>query len=261
MRASCLAIPGLEQLQDWEAHRRQCIRDLAPTNYLEMVLADRVASLLWRLRRVVRYESEVIAIAVKKTEETREEADDFMGSVTVEGLDDMRLTLDEAVDHEKRLSRIFDLEPPTGLSAQDAVFALGAVAAGLNVDWNDAELPLNIPGLPDNTDCEDFVGWSREMVEAGVAAIKSLSNHEDVLLDPWQPSLVAARLAVKEANEEYEGRILQVERDRREALLAPRETVEKVVRYETALERSLFRTLHELQKLQTSPIDRGVSRT
>jgi hypothetical protein len=134
MRASCLAIPGLEQRQDWEVHRRQSIRDLAPTNYLEMVLADRVASLLWRLGRVVRYESEVIAIAVKKAEETREESDDIMGSVTIESLDNLRLTLHEAVDHEKRLSRIFDLEPPACLSGQDAVFALRAVAAGLNVD-------------------------------------------------------------------------------------------------------------------------------
>jgi hypothetical protein len=109
MRASCLAIPGLEQRRDWDAHRMQNIRVLAPTNYLEMVLADRVASLLWRLGRVVRYEFEVIAIAVTKAEETREEGDDILSSVTVEGLDDLRLKLNEAVDHEKRLSRIFDL--------------------------------------------------------------------------------------------------------------------------------------------------------
>jgi hypothetical protein len=135
------------------------------------------------------------------------------------------------------------------------------VAAGLNVDWNAGALPMDIPGLPDDVDWEHFVGWSREMVEAGVTTIKSFSNEEDFRLDPWQQSLTAARLAVKQANEEYELRILHVERDRREALLAPREIVDRVVRYETALERSLFRTPHEFQRLRVNAIDPGVRGT
>lgn len=250
LRADCLAVPGLERAQDWEAHRTRIVRDLVPVGYLELVLADRVASLVWRLGRVVRYESDVVAIAVEKAEETREEGDDIMSSLTVKGLVDLQRALSEAEEHERILTQVFELNLSANISAENAVSVLNAVAESLDVDLDDEDVDLDIPGLPTDTYWEDFDGWTREMVEAGVQGIKASAKDEHAKLDPWRRVTAAALSALNEAKTEYKERTVQVDRDRRVALLAPRETVNKVTRYETTLERSLFRTLHELKKLQ-----------
>src|SRR5262249_51882622 len=49
-------IPGMENPEDWEAHRAAMLASLAPTGYLETLLAGRVALAAWRLRRITRYE-------------------------------------------------------------------------------------------------------------------------------------------------------------------------------------------------------------
>jgi len=47
----------LERESDWQRHREGIQASLAPVGDLETALADRVALLLWRLRRVVVYET------------------------------------------------------------------------------------------------------------------------------------------------------------------------------------------------------------
>ncbi|MDB5306089.1 MAG: hypothetical protein JWO38_291, partial [Gemmataceae bacterium] len=49
-------VPG-ECAADWDAHRAGVRASLAPVGTLEAELADRAATLLWRMRRVVRYET------------------------------------------------------------------------------------------------------------------------------------------------------------------------------------------------------------
>jgi len=50
-------IPG-EDPNVWEAHRAGVVDSLAPVGLLEVNLAERAALLLWRLRRLARYEAE-----------------------------------------------------------------------------------------------------------------------------------------------------------------------------------------------------------
>jgi hypothetical protein len=50
-----------EALDDWEEFRFEIVDALGPVEALESELAERVASLLWRLRRVPRAEAEAIA--------------------------------------------------------------------------------------------------------------------------------------------------------------------------------------------------------
>jgi hypothetical protein len=49
-------IPGIERLDEWRGHRDSVIASLAPVGSLETKLAERVALVLWRLRRVIAYE-------------------------------------------------------------------------------------------------------------------------------------------------------------------------------------------------------------
>ncbi len=53
-------LPGENNL-DWEKHRKDISDALAPLGRVETVLAERVASALWRLRRVTAYEEAAIA--------------------------------------------------------------------------------------------------------------------------------------------------------------------------------------------------------
>ena len=62
-------VPGLEKAEDWEEHRDGVLESLSPEGHLELVLAERVALLSWRLHRVTRYERETIALSQEKVEE------------------------------------------------------------------------------------------------------------------------------------------------------------------------------------------------
>jgi len=49
-------IPGMEDEAAWRRHRDGIVASLAPEGHLEQVLAERIASLLWRIQRATRYE-------------------------------------------------------------------------------------------------------------------------------------------------------------------------------------------------------------
>ena len=62
--ATVPVIPG-ECPDSWEAHRAGVIDSLAPVGLLEVNLAERAALLLWRLQRLARYETEMVASAME----------------------------------------------------------------------------------------------------------------------------------------------------------------------------------------------------
>src|ERR671910_374160 len=69
IRSPAPVIPGLEKAEDWEDHRDGVLESLSPEGHLELVLAERVALLSWRLHRVTRFERETIALSQEKLEE------------------------------------------------------------------------------------------------------------------------------------------------------------------------------------------------
>ena len=69
IRSQAPVIPGLEKAEDWEEHRDGVLMSLSPEGHLELVLAERIALLSWRLHCVTRYETESIALSQEKVEE------------------------------------------------------------------------------------------------------------------------------------------------------------------------------------------------
>ncbi|MBN9122904.1 MAG: hypothetical protein J0I06_27825, partial [Planctomycetes bacterium] len=65
--ASVPVVPG-ECPDAWDAHRAGVVASLAPVGLLEVNLAERAALLLWRLRRLARYEAETVAAAMDEVE-------------------------------------------------------------------------------------------------------------------------------------------------------------------------------------------------
>jgi len=52
-------IHGIESPAAWERHRCSTVAGCAPVGQLETDLAERVALILWRLKRVTRYERDI----------------------------------------------------------------------------------------------------------------------------------------------------------------------------------------------------------
>ncbi|MGB2693842.1 MAG: hypothetical protein WBD55_01495 [Dehalococcoidia bacterium] len=75
-------IEGLETIDAWERHRDGIVESLAPEGALEQELAERIALLLWRLRRATRYETAVINHQVQGTSDDLLIADSYMAGAT-----------------------------------------------------------------------------------------------------------------------------------------------------------------------------------
>src|ERR687894_903202 len=69
IRSPAPVVPGLEKAEDWEEHRGGVLESLSPEGHLELVLAERVALLSWRLHRVTRYETEAIVLYQERVED------------------------------------------------------------------------------------------------------------------------------------------------------------------------------------------------
>jgi len=57
-------LPEFESRDDWDAHLAATVADWAPQGYMEEVLTEQIALLLWRLQRVARYEREAIVVSL-----------------------------------------------------------------------------------------------------------------------------------------------------------------------------------------------------
>src|SRR3712207_4013062 len=69
IRSPAPVVPGVEKQEDWEKHRDGVLDSLQPEGHLELVLAERVALLSWRLNRVIRYETQSIALYQETAQE------------------------------------------------------------------------------------------------------------------------------------------------------------------------------------------------
>ena len=68
IRSPAPVVAGVENREDWEEHRDGMLGSLQPEGHLELVLAERVVLLSWRLHRVTRYETESIALYQEKAQ-------------------------------------------------------------------------------------------------------------------------------------------------------------------------------------------------
>jgi len=253
IRSPAPVVPGVEQAEDWEAHRDGVLESLQPEGHLEMMLAERVALLSWRLHRVIRYETESIALYQEKAEddlarerrfESGPDHPEAVRSNAKSARDDHRLL--------KRFAKMEDDKPLSALDADsiiwDAMECADKVAEG-EVDPQELLESISVPGLPDSDSWEGYEGWTAGLVRAVIEAVAQATDEEpEELLEAARRD---AGFKVEPAKLEAE----KVERDlrkmARERLLPDEKTLEKVARYEAHLSRLFHKTLHELEALQT----------
>ena len=252
IRSPAPVVPGLEKAEDWEEHRDGVLESLSPEGHLELVLAERVALLSWRLHRVTRFERETIALSQEKVEEDLMERQSLNPLIS-EAVhpQDVRMDHEEAKKTQRLLKKLFTLPGEKRLSTDEAAHVLSAV-------WNrvDEEAgleELEIPGIPEALDQESLfeydVPWTVSLVREGISVIAQAAGED--LEELLESASEGARLKVKRTKIEAE----RVKRDlrnmSRERLLPDEMTLQKIARYEAHLSRGLYQAMHELEALQT----------
>jgi hypothetical protein len=229
-------IPGFETVEDWESHHERTLDSLAPVGYAETMLAERAALLLWRLDRVSRYEREVTAIALEHAEARKQPK-----------LDEAEQSVAAAQARVSFAEGLRSLPPDTPLDSDIAARFLEQAAGDADVAlYEMGGWPSYVKG---DTTLEDIDWTAGRLLECVQVVARQAKMDADELLDGM---IESARDSLCHAQKELAKVRASQDRERRGLLLPDSLTMEKVNRYETTLERSLLKTLHELERRQAA---------
>jgi hypothetical protein len=252
IRSPAPVVPGVEKAEAWELHLAGTLESLSPEGHLETVLAERVALLSWRLHRVVRYETENIALSQERVEDDLARKRRFGSSSNHP--DAVRSDVKSAREEHRLLKRFAKMEDDKPLSALDADSVIWDAmwcadkVAQEEVDPEELLKSVSVPGLPDSDSWEGYEGWTAGLVRTVIERVAQATDEETEEL--LEAATRSARWKAERSKLEAE----KVERDlrnmARERLLPDEKTLEKVARYEAHLSRGLYKALHELEALQ-----------
>lgn len=260
-------LPEIERLQDWEAHRAATIASLAPVGYLETTLADRVASLLWRLGRVTRYETTTTGTKIEAAEA------DLASMLPERRL--LRLlplgvtgTTPRQIQDDIEFHQTTELAfaalrrdgPEAPFAPEEAVLVLSAVARLVGVKF--ADLPL--PPLPaSGVGWQPWDGWTKGKVLEAVSVAVAASKDDACRLGGTEAAIrecvTCARSDVITATDALRKAEAELRQWVHARMLLSGDSLENLTRYEAHLERSMYRALHEIERLQAARLGAGVS--
>jgi hypothetical protein len=249
-----MAIPIFETEAEWEEHRAAVVASLYPEGFLETELAERVAFCLWRLKRVARAEREVITVGQETVEEAYLAANRF-STPKPEKLEDACMQAKVAKNRQRLLERLPRQADEAPVARADASTILWAVTGAVEDEEFDLD-ELTLPDISDDAALEEFPNWTAGLVRRCIAAIAVHDEQTpEALLDAatWR-----ARGEALQQDRQVKEIATAVDRLRRERLLPDEQTLSKLSRYEAALERSLYKALHQLERLQAARTGQAV---
>jgi hypothetical protein len=252
IRSPAPVIPGVERKEDWEEHRDGILESLQPARHLELVLAERVALLSWRLYRVTRYETVTIALSQEKMEDDLADKRRF-GSYLLgpSHPEDVRGALQDALRAQRLIKRFPKLPDDKGLSGPDAASILDLVWGRVDeeVEAEEVQMPEAIPEWASLDEyMAEWDGWTVSLVRECISAIASAAKEDqEELIEVATERARLDIISTKSAAERVEQDLARMSRER---LLPDEKTLEKVARYEAHLSRLFDKALHELEALQ-----------
>jgi hypothetical protein len=242
LSAKCILIQG-EHEEAWHSHRSAVFAAIGPEGAVEEGLAERVAVQLWRLRRLVRFETATLS---------REEPIELLPPINPLSANRTAFTLEQ---HEEEMRM-----------AEEALDAIQTFAEGDDDDLlSVSDLTHSWSLLLDALEAD-----IEEHEHPAVVTLGALRGAVSELCDYYEETLEEAQERATEAAEEA----VQTARDalafaQRSAATAQAEkavaldaTLDRIVRYEAHLERSLMRTLAEIDRARAfrAGIDGAVPR-
>jgi hypothetical protein len=241
LTSEAAVIPFVENAEDWEAHRQGIIESLSPVGHLETILAERIAMLIWRLGRANRYERELVAIEQERIEEKHFE---YKEHNTLEEMQEL------ATDYKRfrlLITKLPEMKDSQPIRTYEA-YSIFDIVADLAENTDTEE--LEIPGFPEDEYLDSFGGWTAKLL---LDAIKAIAESEE---KPFDKMLHSAQLSIisseAKARLEFEKAAVEIDRKRRKNLLPNTAILDKIYRYESHLERSLYKAMHEIEKLQAT---------
>ena len=249
-------LPGQEDPDEWTTHLEALLEDLSPAGYLERVLVERIAIQLWRLRRVVRYEREVAAVELEKLpERLKERHTGVFGHdprLQVIGCtpEDAELSLADCRDTLDLIATLPNLPEKGEVKHETAIYLIWEVAGHLSIDI-DSDPKAVLPEVPEGTTLEEL-NWDAGRLRQALETIVKAADDHLTLNEVLGRTANEVNQNVEMAKTRLHELVRERDQETRLSILPDESTLEKVGRYETHLERSLYKALHELQRLQAA---------
>jgi hypothetical protein len=267
-----------EEETEWDDFRTGFVDSLGAEGTVELTLAERTASLLWRLRRLVRYESAKTAVAQERAAQHRTSYDD---EFDVEFQDDQRCeerAVEEAqeklagckANHERASAGqalIVLLPSRPDEEEVSEVAARGILNAAFWVNERTIEVSSSPPNSRDflkeiGEPARQFkaVSWTVGHVRRGLGyyagkASVELAKFLELLTVELENRVRDGAVAVTQAAAalaQFETRVeLRLARRRTVGAVLSAEFLDKLTRYEAHLGRQLQQTLVQLEMLQS----------
>jgi hypothetical protein len=239
----------MEDPKEWAAHRDRVVRDLAPVGYLETVIAERLAGLLWRLGRVARYETLSIVTRQESVTEDYMTAHRFDLGAAPDDVEAAKGAAQEDLALFAKLSGMKARETVAAAAAWGILqAALKATGADLGEEGPENTLRSLCPEAPAETPLDTWDGWSAGLLRSVLERLASRAGMalEEVL----ERTRLSLHGEAAEAQRTADAVQRGLERTRRERLLPDEGTMDRITKYEGHIERAFYRALHELQRLQ-----------
>jgi hypothetical protein len=250
-------LKGIESGKAWQEHCDAIFDALKPVGYLEEMFTHRIALITWKLSRVARFEAKVITDRMRTAESELEEqrrlkASDGKPEEPTEELETIEITS----------GMISMLETLSTKNAGEKI-ATDIVKHAIYLFLE--ELPEDVGYVPIRCVPEDqldnFNDWTAALFRDVVNAYASASRMSP---DSFLQKCIAAacekrddaRFEVRSNADRQRTWELLLARERSKILVDPA-ILDAISRYDSSYERSFFRTLHELQRLQV--IRRGTA--
>jgi len=222
---------------------------LSPAGYVQEEVIERLALLLWRQRRVSRYETDMIILARELAEEDwahgqRAQTGDQRPPELLPAT--IRRHLDRTRCNQQLLERVLVLPDGTRVDADDALAVLTCVCdqtEGVKL----SDLPL--PAIPDGLATEQSDSWTMGQVRGVLESIANLAGQS--ASDLVNAALAHTRTLVAELSSKIERAETDVSRLRRERVLAPESVIDRIIRYEAHLSEQIAAAMQEFHMLRS----------
>ena len=271
--AATPVLPGVEDPHHWELFRRAAFDALKPVGVLEEAKAEQLAALQWRLRRVLRYETNAAATAWEDAPldaacavaQSLPAAPHTHAASSAGG--DPPLCADLIPFPADRwrhilfiLTHSLSLPDTHPLHGDDVTFTVAAVASVAHGQRRFA-WDLGIPGFPSRGQLDAVTGWTVGHLRRALDHVAAgLGRPTQAIVDdavdclraiippyPWEATAVpAASAALAPLADDHP----EVIRLRRERLLPAADVTVRVARYEAHLTRQIAAAERSLARLQ-----------
>jgi hypothetical protein len=250
--AATPVIPRVESTVAWEQHHATTIASLAPIGQVEIDLAERVALITWRLKRVARYERDVTISSQRRSFQDLDTAYP-RPLLRQDSPEQARERVTQAGARLRVFLRVAESPPETTLTGRLADAIL--VAIGQQIDGFDVRAFSAPEIVPDGVPHDNISDWTVGRLKRLIAAIADAAGRQpedllDVVIAQARDAFNVERARLRPYTRELADL-------RRERILPQSTRLDQVIRYETHLTRQLTQTLAQLKALQHDRADRA----